>query len=244
MREGYKTWLVEQGYAPGTQTAQLHRVGRVETCYGSLDDIYARGGYDALIGELMYSADDGRRQRENPSKLRIDGNIKSNLQSYRDAVLRYRRYLLEVAQEGEDATVETLPLRDVVENQEAIKQRLSLERDMQAALRSNIAQLETGLRIVDEGAERAVASGFIDILCEDERGSLVVVELKAGKTDSRVVAQILGYMGDILVEDEHPVVRGIIVAHDFDRRTLSAARAVPNLKLMRYSISFSFQAEF
>jgi RecB family endonuclease NucS len=130
-----------------------------------------------------------------------------------------------------------LPAEPVAE-----KQRLSLERDMQVALRDNIARLDPSLSIIDDGAERAVASGFIDILARDAAGVLVVIELKAGKTDARVIGQTLGYMGDILAEEDAPV-RGIIVAHDFDQRTISAARAVPNLSLTRYAISFSFTPE-
>jgi RecB family endonuclease NucS len=110
------------------------------------------------------------------------------------------------------------------------------------ALRDNIARLDPSLSIIDDGAERAVASGFIDILARDAAGVLVVIELKAGKTDARVIGQTLGYMGDILAEEDAPV-RGIIVAHDFDQRTISAARAVPNLSLTRYAISFSFTPE-
>lgn len=121
------------------------------------------------------------------------------------------------------------------------RQRLSLERDMQAALRRDIAQLQAGLRIVDDGIERYVASGFIDILARDASGVLVVIELKAGKTDARVVGQTLGYMGDIAAE-EAGAVRGIIVAHEFDTRTRSAVRAVPNLQMMRYEVAFTFQA--
>ena len=86
-----------------------------------------------------------------------------------------------------------------------------------------------------------MSSGFIDIFCQDMSGASVVVELKAGKTDARVVGQILGYMGDIMEEDGASRVRGIIVAHDFDKRTIAASRAVPNLTLMRYSISFTFE---
>ena len=70
-----------------------------------------------------------------------------------------------------------------------------------------------------------------------------MIELKVGKTDAKVVGQVLGYMGDIADEDDPPAVRGIIVAHDFDQRTRSAARAVPNLSLMRYAVSFTFQPE-
>ena len=114
---------------------------------------------------------------------------------------------------------------------------------MQAALRREITQLDPGFKIMDDGAERAVNSGFIDILCEDRAGATIVIELKAGKTDARVIGQILGYMGDIMEEDQASNVRGIIVAHEFDKRTQAAAKAVPNLQLVRYSISFRFEAE-
>jgi len=70
-----------------------------------------------------------------------------------------------------------------------------------------------------------------------------VIELKARKTDARVVGQVLGYMGDIAAEDEPDAVRGIIVAHEFDLRTRSAARAVPNPRLVRYAVSCSFAPE-
>ncbi len=112
---------------------------------------------------------------------------------------------------------------------------------MQAALRHNIKNLSPDLEIIDDGAERSVDSGFIDITCEDTN-SIVVVELKAGKADSRAIAQILGYMGD-LQEEEGKVVRGILVAHDFDRRAKAAARVVPGLQLKKYSIEFKFTAE-
>jgi RecB family endonuclease NucS len=127
-------------------------------------------------------------------------------------------------------------------SEDAIQQRFSLERDMQAALRHNIERLDPSLRIIDDGAERAVSSGMIDITCEDGN-TLVVVELKAGKADSRAIGQILGYMGDLHEEEGGKSVRGILVAHDFDRRTKAAARIVPALTLKRYSIEFRFMDE-
>jgi RecB family endonuclease NucS len=110
---------------------------------------------------------------------------------------------------------------------------------MQATLRRNIASLDPSLKIIDDGAERAVDSGFIDITCEDG-STIVVVELKSGKADSRAIAQILGYMGDIQEEEGGKPVRGILVAHDFDKRTKAAARVVPALSLIKYSIEFKF----
>ncbi len=112
---------------------------------------------------------------------------------------------------------------------------------MQVALRRDITRLESGLRIIDDGAERYVTSGFIDILCKDDKDRVVVVELKAGKSDPRVIGQTLGYMGDLMDEDSLTSVRGIIVAHDFDMRTRSAARAVASLTLYTYAVAFTFQ---
>lgn len=103
---------------------------------------------------------------------------------------------------------------------------------------AKIARGDPSLKIIDDGAERAVESGFIDITCDDGK-NIVVIELKAGKADSRAIGQTLGYMGDLQGEEEKPV-RGILVAHDFDQRVKSAARVVPNLTLKKYAIAFTF----
>ena len=79
----------------------------------------------------------------------------------------------------------------------------------------------------------------MDILAEDKLGNLVVVELKAGRASSSVIAQILAYMASIADEESKPV-RGIIVAGDFDERVRLASKAVPNLELREYSYQFRF----
>jgi hypothetical protein len=241
MRADYKDWLASQEYAGNTQVAQLHRVQKVEQYYGSLDAAFENGTFDSIIAELQYSAADERVGKPNPSKIQFDGNIRNNLQSYKNAALRYRTFLAQVG----DASVF---VQDAIDDatasraqSESDRQKFGLERDMQAALRKNIEALEAGLQITDDGAERAVFSGFIDILCVDSGGVPTVIELKAGKTDARVVGQVLGYMGDLIHEDDAKHVRGIIVAHEFDKRTVSASRAIPNLKLFKYSIAFKFE---
>jgi RecB family endonuclease NucS len=123
---------------------------------------------------------------------------------------------------------------------EAIEQTFALESDMQDALRSNIEQLEAGLEIVDDGKEKKVPSGFIDITAEDKQGATVVIELKAGTAEHKAIAQVLSYMGDLVSEAKQ--VRGILVAGGFTDRAISAARAVPNLSLRKYAFKFSFQA--
>ncbi|RWO62761.1 MAG: DUF91 domain-containing protein [Mesorhizobium sp.] len=247
MRQDYKAWLEEQKYDAGTITAQLHRVGRVEKYYGDLDMHFSNGTMQEIVVELNYSADDVRHNKPNPSKIQIEGNIRNNLASYKNAVVRYRKFLTGWERSDVEAPVvfEPVTLQAPVEAEaEFSRQKLSLERDMQAALRLRIGQLGETLSIIDDGAERSVDSGLIDITCTDSKdGALVVIELKAGKADSRAIGQILGYMGDLAGEEERPVVRGILVAHEFDKRSRSAARIVPTLKLMRYAIDFRFEPE-
>lgn len=128
-----------------------------------------------------------------------------------------------------------------IEEADAIETTFGLERDLQEALRQNIGQLEHGLKIIDNGKERHVPAGFIDITAEDGQGRTVVIELKAGTADRETIGQILGYMGDLQRESKKPV-RGIIVAGDFTIHTKSALSALPNLELKEYGFKFSFEA--
>ncbi len=246
MRADYRKWLEEQKYSSGTISSQLHRAGRIEDCYGNLEQLSQSSRLPEILGELSFTTEDERRGKPNPSRIPFEGNIRNNLASYKAALVRYMRFLDGGgADEGESVkTVESLVQSKTTVNgrSEADSQKLSLERDMQAALRLDIKNLGATLSIIDDGAERSVESGLIDIMCEDSgENSLVVVELKAGKTDSRAIGQILGYMGDIAQEEPERTVRGILVAQDFDQRTVSASRAVPNLSLMKYAIAFKFE---
>lgn len=152
----------------------------------------------------------------------------------------YSQYYSQSVQEtpvnGDDQgeSVSTVPVVDEPQI------RFGLERDLQRALRTNIAQLDTGLRIIDGGVEQTVESGRIDITAEDDRGNLVVIELKAGTAAPDAVAQLLGYMGAIENPDGRPI-RGILVANDFHPRVVYAAKAVPNISLKAYSFQFSFE---
>jgi len=247
MHRDFSGWLEAQGYQLNTRQSKTSQVASVERKYGALDECLQTGGFDTLIAELTYSTADERSGRPNPSKIVINGNIRNCLASYKDAAKCYERFWTERGGEratdtGEgDATIFAVNEETALDAQQDGKQRLALERDMQAALRAEIAKLETGLTIVDDGAERSVQSGFIDILCRDEAGQLVVVELKAGKTGPSVMGQVLGYMGDLIEDNPDETVRGIVVAHEFDKRTFSAARAVPSVQLVTYSIQFEFQ---
>jgi hypothetical protein len=239
--EGYRQWLEQQKYDSGTINTQIYRAERVEQYHGNLDDHYATDRLESLVAALRYSTEDQRRSRPNPSKIPFDGNVLSNLASYRNAVERYKRFRDGV---GDDAAVpgdsDNLAVAVSATEEEVAGQRIGLERDLQAALRVEIGQLEHGLTVIDGGAERSVESGFIDITARDASGAIVVIELKAGPAGQRAVAQILSYMGDVASEEESAGVRGILVASSFDRKAKAAARMVPTLTLRSYSVRFLF----
>jgi hypothetical protein len=131
---------------------------------------------------------------------------------------------------------------DTPKVEEAIEMTFGIERDLQLALRINIEQLESGLKITDGGKEQQVDSGRgrIDITAEDKNGATVVVELKRGEAGRRAIGQILAYMGNLTAEKKS--VRGILVAKDFSPEAVAAARVVPSLKLRKYGFKFTFEA--
>jgi hypothetical protein len=144
---------------------------------------------------------------------------------------------------GDSAIVDIREVEDDISEKEILEAEeitFGLERDLQSALRANIEQLEAGLTIIDQGKERTTEAGRIDITAADSSGKVVVIELKAGKANPEVVAQILSYMGSI-AETEHKAVRGILVAGDFHKRVILASRAIPNLDLKKYSFQFTFR---
>jgi hypothetical protein len=123
---------------------------------------------------------------------------------------------------------------------------LSLERDLEAALIHRLDQLSPGLTRYTEGGTRGHQLdtgivGRLDLLARDEQGQLVVIELKVGKADDRVVGQILRYMGWVKRELARGApVRGIIVASEFNDRIRYAVEAIPGIELKRYEINFTF----
>lgn len=242
--EAYLAWMIDRGAEPATRGTSVSTLRRIEGAYGSLEEAFAEDGLEGIQSELAYSKADERNNEPNPSRLTIDGNIYNGLASCRAHVNSYRRFLeakdslADVARVVETAGSAPSPIATALsaDPPEAI---LSMERDLNAALRQSIVQLEPGLAVTDGGKERSVASGRIDILAEDATGLPVVLELKAVTAPRDAVAQVLSYMGDIATETGKPV-RGVLIAPDFDPRAVSAARMVPNLRLVRYRFNFVF----
>jgi RecB family endonuclease NucS len=114
----------------------------------------------------------------------------------------------------------------------------SLERDVQAALRANVRQVESGLIISDDNENKGVTPEG-SIIAKDKSGATVVVGLIAGTADFDAVVQVLSSIADL--NGKNGSVRGILVASGFSPRALAAARAVANIKLEKYHFTFSFE---
>ncbi len=125
---------------------------------------------------------------------------------------------------------------------EVIEASLSLERDLHAYLAWAIHEIESGLTLRPNGIEHQIDAGRIDLLATDAAGSIVVIELKAGVAKDAALGQLLGYIGCIVENDPHVPVRGILIASDFDKRVVYAAKALPQIKLVKYKVSFQLQA--
>jgi len=238
----YSDWLRQTVKTASTCSTKLSELRRVEAAYGDLDELFDKDELSSVLEELTYSSADSRDDRENPSKIVINGDIRNNLASYKSAVSKYVRFREDIESSAAQAiSLQSKTSFEIDRSEAESAQAFSLEKDLQAALRKNITQIEDGLEIVDGNAEKKVDSGFIDILAKDNKGQMVVIELKAVKARRDVIGQILAYMGDISDEWSESNVRGILIAPEFDSKVIAASRMVPNLTLKKYCFSFSFK---
>lgn len=125
--------------------------------------------------------------------------------------------------------------------EETIEASLSLERDLHSYLARTVSDIEEGLVIVPDGVEYQIDAGRIDLLAKDSLGQLVVIELKAGTAKDAALGQILGYIGCLSEKEESNSIRGILVAASFEKRVIYAAKALPNIKLVKYKVAFELE---
>lgn len=127
------------------------------------------------------------------------------------------------------------------EVEEVIEASLSLERDLHAYLTRAIHEIESGLTLRQNGVEHQIDAGRIDLLATDAAGSIVVIELKAGTAKDAALGQLLGYIGCMAENNPHASVRGILIASEFEKRVVYAAKALPQIRLVRYKVAFQLQ---
>ena len=114
-----------------------------------------------------------------------------------------------------------------------------LENGLEEAVKKNLSQL--GLKLADNTVSQQcildMGIGRTDLICNDEDGNYVVIELKLHASDE-VIGQILRYMGYIRenwAEKENKDVKGVVIAQTFDDQLRYAAKEA-NVKVLRVRI--------
>ncbi|MFW5804617.1 MAG: endonuclease NucS domain-containing protein [bacterium] len=176
-----------------------------------------------------------------PDKVFLENLVKENFPNSKWKDTHYAWYKSKIKHGKFDVAIsEISSADDKIEELESKEFSLSLERDLQSYLSSNLAEIEEGLELVESGIEYKTDAGLIDLLAKDKHDNYVVIELKAGKGKDAVIGQILGYIGALSLELKTDKVRGIVVASDFDDRLKYAIASLNNLNLVKYSLSFDF----
>ena len=200
---------------------------------------------DRMLNFLMDRAgewfDDGEIQKALGIKNRAQVNSRCRRLADEGKILRRRigGRLKNSYQEGLEVPSTEPPIEPPTESGEI---SISLERDLEAFIFENIDSLEEGLEPYkgEGGRQYPVESGRIDILATDKEDNFVVIELKADKGGDAVLTQVLAYMADIKEIAGQRKIRGIIIAHDFSSKLVSAVSMLQDIELLRYKVKFDF----
>lgn len=116
-----------------------------------------------------------------------------------------------------------------------------LESGIEEAVKANLSQLK--LTLADDNIRQqcslGIGIGRTDLICRDEDGHYVVLELKAIHSSDNVVGQILRYIGYIRenwAAKEGKDVKGIILTPSFDEQLRLAAKEA-GISVLRLRIS-------
>lgn len=147
----------------------------------------------------------------------------------------------EILQELQSLDTTSVEPTKHAEIEHSIETTLSLGRDLHSYLTQTVSDLEADLVLVPNGIEYPTEAGKIDLLARDHQDQLVVIEMLAGKATDAVLGQLLVHIGCISEQNPGQVVRGILVASEFDKRVIYATKALAQIKLVKYSIAFKLE---
>ncbi len=223
----FREFFVREVGGPSAAYKYNSYLRRIDQAIGGLDEAIARDGPEAVI---LW----GRSCVEPPFDVYAS--------DARSVLKRYVNFAVDFDPAASPITpaTELSDETDLISDVEAGSGlAFRLEREMQAAVRRQLAALEPGLVEADGGFEMSVETGRIDILAKDVAGGFVVIELKAGLCPSGAIEQALGYVQSLIDEGRHPV-RAIVIASEFPARLRAAAKRIPDLRLARYEFALKF----
>lgn len=119
-----------------------------------------------------------------------------------------------------------------------------LEKDLQNYLAKNLEVIEAGLKLYENEDLKVIEADAgngrrIDILAQDVKGGIVVIELKVSRGYDRVVGQLLRYMNWVRLElaEQGQRVRGIIVCRTMSEDLRLACASMKDVELFEYKLS-------
>jgi hypothetical protein len=109
MKTGFRDWLEARGYDPKTISTQMSQLARLEKHFGDLGEAFDKDRFETIRARLAYSKEDERQARPNPAPFPIEGDVYSNLSSYRTTLNYYSAFRIgaEPSDQGEDEAPET-----------------------------------------------------------------------------------------------------------------------------------------
>jgi len=123
---------------------------------------------------------------------------------------------------------------------------VSRESDLRRYLTEHPERIERGMTLVSDFQEiLPEGAGIPDLICRDEKGKYVAVELKAGQAEYDALGQVVSYKGAIISKTKSNV-RGIIVASGFDDKIRFGAQIIDSqglrlAELKKYSMNFDLE---
>ena len=221
-KEQFRAAFLAGGASSNSANTYSSFLNRIDIGIGGLDEVLERDGPEAV---MLWSKSTTAEPFE-------------TYRSHARSVLR--RYIeFKVLGEADDEIAEDIFEVAPTSVELSSDANFKIEKEMQAQVRLQIAGVESGLAIIDGGAEVSVATGKIDILARDADGKLTAIELKAGKCPAGAMEQVLAY-AQSLSEEHEEAARCILIAGSFSDRQRAAAKRMVDLKLLTYAYNLSF----
>jgi hypothetical protein len=145
-------------------------------------------------------------------------------------------------QSEEESTAEDT---DNSEEEQGERHEFAYENDLKNFLARNLQIIRPSIAVYEDGDIRGlefpVGGRFIDILAVENKGDLIVIELKVSKGYDRALGQLLRYMAWIKknLAEPNQKVKGMIVARTVSEDLRLAVSVVNDVELFEYQLSIS-----
>lgn len=245
----FKLWLEFNGKPRSTIQNRISNCRNVENYEGDLDQHFANDYGLSILDKLSYSTEDERNNLAPKHNITINGNIRTGSATLKQAVTLYMNFKKDNSNDFEEYYNNSLNENQFI-NEEDFEltetlNNFSYESDLKNAMISQINEFFPDYKIFgnNEGVEYQIEGKRIDILLEKNDGSLLVVELKAGVTNYKVIGQILMYIGLLTEKFPDREIQGCIIAGEIDNTLKNASKTVKNVSLKSYQMKLELRNE-